>query len=259
MNKIQISAVSYLNTKPLLYGLLKSSLADRIKLKLEIPSECANSLLSGKADLALVPVAILPQLSTPQVISDYCIGTVGAVKTVAIYSEYPLEQVKSLYLDHHSRTSVALTRILLEEHWKVQPELIPASEGYIGQIKKERAGLVIGDRTIGLEQRYPFVYDLGQAWMDYTGMPFVFAAWVSNRPLPYDFIQEFNQALQKGLAAIPELMYLLPSPHPDFDLEAYYTRYISYELDAAKRKALTLFLEKITSSIQPSLEASLSL
>ena len=105
MKKIKITAVSYLNTKPLLYGLLKSNLAQSVDLQLNIPSVCAQKLLNGEADLGLVPVAILPELQQPQIISDYCIGTVGAVKTVAIYSHVPIEKVESLYLDYHSRTS----------------------------------------------------------------------------------------------------------------------------------------------------------
>ena len=245
MRKLKVTAVSYLNTKPLLYGLLQSPIAQQIELKLDIPSICAKRLKEGDAGLGLVPVAIIPELDTPHLISDYCIGTVGAVKTVALYSERPLEEVKELYLDHHSRTSVELTKLLLHGHWKVSPKLIPASDGYIETLGGDRAGLVIGDRTIGLEERFPYVYDLGEAWLQFTGLPFVFAAWVSNRPLEPEFVEAFNRAMQQGIAHIPELMYLLPSPHPSFDLEEYFTRFISYELDARKRKALERFLEAV--------------
>ena len=245
MRKLKVTAVSYLNTKPLLYGLLQSPIAQQIELKLDIPSICAKRLKAGDADLGLVPVAIIPELDAPHLISDYCIGTVGAVKTVALYSERPLEEVEELYLDHHSRTSVELTKLLLRDHWKVNPQLIPATDGYIDNLGGARAGLVIGDRTIGLEERFPYVYDLGEAWLQFTGLPFVFAAWVSTRPLEPEFTTAFNRAMQQGIAHIPELMYLLPSPHPSFDLEEYFTRFISYELDARKRKALARFLEAV--------------
>lgn len=246
MSKLKVTAVSYLNTKPLLYGLLHSPVARQIELKLDIPSVCARRLQEGDADLGLVPVAVIPELDTPHLISDYCIGTVGAVKTVAIFSEKPLEKVKELYLDHHSRTSVELAKLLLRDYWKLSPELIPAGDGYINDLGGTRAGLVIGDRTIGLEGRFPFVYDLGEAWLRHTGLPFVFAAWVSSRPLEPGFGEAFNRAMQQGIAHIPELMYLLPSPHPSFDLEEYFTRYISYELDGEKRKALARFLEAVS-------------
>ena len=96
-----------------------------------------------------------------------------------------------------------------------------------------------------MEARFPYVYDLGEAWMAHTGLPFVFAAWVSNGPLPEPFLRGFNKALEAGLQLIPELMYLLPSPAPGFDLHAYFTENISYELDAPKRRALGMFLEEL--------------
>lgn len=257
--KIRVTAVSYLNTKPLLYGLLGNPVANQLDLQLDIPSRCAAKLESGEADIGLVPVAILPKLQQPRIISDYCIGTVGAVKTVAIFSDRPLAELERIYLDFHSRTSVELARILLEEHWQLHPELIPATEGFQEAIGDRTGAVVIGDRTIGLERKHPFVYDLGQAWMDFTGLPFVFAAWVTNQPLPPDFLQAFNDALAAGVQKVSELMYILPSPDPSFNLEEYYTQHISYELDYAKRMALTRFLHYLRPSLQPSLLDSLSI
>jgi chorismate dehydratase len=251
MDKINVTAVSYLNTKPLLNGIFHSPIADKINLQLNIPSVCAAKLRDGEADLGLVPVAIIPELASPHIISDYCIGTVGEVKTVAIYSEVPLESVDTILLDYHSRTSVELTKLLLRDFWQLHPRLVSAQAGYIDKIKGTTAGLVIGDRTIGLDQRFPYVYDLGETWMAHTGLPFVFAAWVSNRPLPPNFIHAFNEALQKGVEKIPQLMYLLQAPHPDFDLEEYFTRHISYELDAPKRRALQRFLKAIAPTTKP--------
>ncbi len=245
VQKYRITAVSYLNTKPLLYGLLQSPLADRIELALDIPSACAQKLQTGEADLGLVPVAVLPELQNPQIISDYCIGTVGEVKTVAIYADRPLDQLATIYLDFHSRTSAALARILAREYWNISADLLPAPPDFESRIGGAAGGLIIGDRTIGREDRHAYHYDLGQAWMDYTGLPFVFAAWVSNRPLPTAFVHAFNGALARGVASVPQLMYLLPSPDPRFDLEQYFTRYISYDLDHHKREALNLFLNKI--------------
>lgn len=257
MSKIRITAVSYLNTKPLLYGLLKSELADQIDLQLDIPSECARKLKDGEVDLGLVPVAIIPELNDARIISDYCIGTVGTVKTVAIYGDCPLPEMTRIYLDYHSRTSVALSRLLLKEFWKLEPELIPAPVNYETMIGGETGGLVIGDRTIGLEEKFEYAYDLGEAWMQYTGLPFVFAAWVSTKRIDSDFLAAFNRALQRGVAEIPQLMYLLPSPHPKFDLKEYFTHFISYELDEPKRKALSLFLQSLGSRLSPTLEKSL--
>lgn len=257
MKKIKITAVSYLNTKPLLYGLLNSEIADQIELQLDIPSRCAEKLQNDEVDLGLVPVAIIPHLQSPRIVSDYCIGTVGAVKTVSIFSEQPIEQLSAIYLDYHSRTSVELTKLLVQNHWKVDLKFIPATTGYETKIGGRTGGLVIGDRTIGMEDKFPYVYDLGLEWERFSGLPFVFAAWVSNKKLDERFLKKFNRALGKGLDAIPKLMYLLPTPSSNFDLEAYFTRYISYELDEPKKKGLAQFLAAISPQLQPSLEASL--
>ena len=252
MNKLRkATAVSYLNTKPFLYGLAKTGLLDELDLQLAIPSECARQLQAGEVELGLVPVAVLPDIPRARIISDYCIGTVGAVKTVCLYTDVPLERVSHLYLDHHSRTSVALTKILLRDYWRVSPQLVPAEDGYIDELGGTTAGLVIGDRCIGLSARFAYEYDLGEAWEAHTGLPFVFAAWVSTKPLPGGFIQRFNEALAAGLAAIPELLYILPTPKADFDLATYFNEYISYDLDAPKKRALSLFLRQLneTSSV----------
>lgn len=254
--KFKVTAVSYLNTKPFLYGIFQSGLSEELDLQLDIPSECARKLASGEADLGLVPVAVIPELSTPHIISDYCIGTVGTVKTVCIFSEVPLSEVTHIYLDYHSRTSVELVKILLEQHWQHSPVLVPAMPGFENKIGGTSAGLVIGDRAIEQQMRFPFVYDLGEAWMELTGLPFVFAAWVSTRPLPEDFIARFNKALQTGLDLIPQLMYILPTPQPGFDLQQYFTENISYLLDAPKRKALKLFLQTLTAIEKPAFEAA---
>ena len=254
MSKLKVTAVSYLNTKPFLYGLLNSGLETALELSLDIPAVCAEKLQSGAADLGLVPVAIIPEIADPHIISDYCIGTVGAVKTVAIFGDCPIEEMELLYLDHHSRTSVALSKLLLRDYWKVTPTLLAANEGYINQIGGKTGGLVIGDRSIGLSRRFKYSYDLGTAWQAHSGLPFVFAAWVSNRPLAAEFVHRFNAALRSGIEQIPKLVYLIPSPSPEFDLAHYFNHHISYELDRDKRKALSLFLK----DLQPSVKVALS-
>lgn len=254
-NKIRVTAVSYLNTKPLLYGIFKSPVAGQIDLSLDIPSECARKLREGEADLGLVPVAIIPELNTPFLVSDYCIGAVGAVRTVCIYGDCPIEEMEAIYLDYHSRTSVELTKLLLEQYWKLSPRLLAATPGYEQLIGGKTGGLIIGDRTVGLESKFAYSYDLASAWQDHTGLPFVFAAWVSPYPLAADFVQAFNKALKQGVEEIPQLIYLIPPPHPDFDLADYYTHHISYQLDEPKRQALQVFLEYLGAQMPPSLSA----
>lgn len=227
-------------------------------LQLDIPANCARKLQRAEVDLALVPVAIIPELKSPRIISDYCIGTVGAVKTVGIYAERPIEKLQTILLDHHSRTSVELTRLLCRDHWQIAPHFEPGEPGYIDRITGQTGGLVIGDRTIGLEERFPYFYDLGAVWQEHTGLPFVFAAWVSNQEIDPEFLRSFNEALKLGLDQIPKLKLLLQSPHPGFDIHRYFTQYISYDLDQPKRLALKKFLNYLRSDLQPSLTESLA-
>ena len=258
MTKIKITAVSYLNTKPFLYGIFNNQLDKLIDLQLDIPSVCAQKLKSGEADLGLVPIAVLPELKKPHIISDYCIGSLRSVRTVCLFSEKPIEKIEKVYLDYHSRTSVELVKILLKNHWKVTPKLIAATAGFEKKIKGTTAALVIGDRAIEMHSGFEYYYDLGEAWNDYSGLPFVYAAWVSNRPLEDDFVALFNDALSKGVEQIPKLIYLLPTPQPGFDLQHYFTNNISYELDGQKKKALTKFLAEMQTTIQPSFSEGLT-
>lgn len=255
--KLKVTAVSYLNTKPLLYGLVKSGLSEELELRLDHPAECARKLVSGEADFGLIPVAAIPELSSPNIISDYCIGTVGEVKTVCIFSEVPLESVTHIYLDFHSRTSVELVKILLEKHWNCSPTLLAAQPGFEHKIKGTTAALIIGDLAVAHLERHAYTYDLGEAWLAHTGLPFVFATWVSNRPLPADFIERFNAAMKLGIEQIPQLMYILPQQHPGFDLEKYFTENISYQLDAPKKKALQLFLKQLPGAKVPLFETEM--
>ena len=240
---MRISAVSYLNTKPFLYGLFKSTLAQSIDIQLDIPSVCAQKLLHGEVDLALVPVAIIPELHDVHILSNYCIGAVGTVRTVCIYSQVPLEDITHLYLDYHSRTSVALVQVLLREYWKKELIFLEATTGFEDKLHDTTAGVIIGDRAFEAELKYPFVYDLSEAWMALTGLPFVFAAWVSTRKLDDDFLAQFNEALGLGISNIPELIYVLPNTAPHVNLYEYFTHHISYDLDEAKQTALQLFLK----------------
>ena len=259
MERIKVTAVNYLNTKPFLYGILQSPISKSMELKLDMPSECARKLATGEADLGLVPVAIIPQLEHARLVSDFCIGACGAVGTVSIFSHRPLHEIEFLYLDYQSRTSVELVRILLEKHWRLHPQFLPSSPGFEERIAGTTAALIIGDRAIGLDEKFPYVYDLGSAWMDFTGLPFVFAAWVSTAPLEEAFLKQFNEALQLGLDLIPDLMYLLPSPHPGFDLQRYYRENISYNFDLQKRQALDIFLGHLRQSESSGFAASAGL
>ena len=241
--RIRVGAVSYINTRPLLFGLRRSGLMDRIDLLEEYPSKIAAMLLNDEIDVGLVPVAVIPQMKEAHIITDYCIGTEGEVASVGLFSEVPIEQVKTVLLDYQSRTSVNLARILLKEYWKLSPILEDATADFRSNINGTTAGVVIGDRALEQRKISAYTYDLGSAWKAHTGLPFVFAAWVANKPLGDDFEDAFNRANGYGISHIEEVVAEID--YPVYDLTKYYTKNINYLLDAEKRKGLALFLEKL--------------
>ena len=243
----RIGAVSYLNTRPLLLGIEQESFLKSIDLVKSYPANIAQDLLSGKIDIGLVPVAILPQLSDPHIVSNYVIGANGAVASVALFSEVPIDEIKSIYLDYQSRTSVQLLKILLSQFWKKEVEFISATEGYIAQISGTTAGVIIGDRALENLSKYPYVYDLSLAWKQHTGLPFVFAAWVANQPIPASFMSAFDTANGYGLAHLDEVIALIPAQEQVYDLHKYYTENISYIYDEEKKQGLAAFLNFIKS------------
>ena len=245
--KWRIGAVSYLNTRPLLLGIEQESFLNSIDLIKSYPAKIAQDLLEGQIDIGLVPVAILPQLSDPHIVSNYVIGANGAVASVALFSDVPIDEIKSIYLDYQSRTSVQLLKILLSQFWKKEVEFISATEGYIAQISGTTAGVIIGDRALENLSKYPYVYDLSLAWKQHTGLPFVFAAWVANQPIPASFMSAFDTANGYGLAHLDEVIALIPAQEQVYDLHKYYTENISYVYDEEMKQGLAAFLNFIKS------------
>ena len=239
--KIRVGAVSYLNTKPFIYGLEHGPIKDKIELLLDYPSNLVKMLKSDQIDIGLVPVGALPSLGDYHIISDYCIGTEGEVASVAVFSEVPMEQIEQVYLDYQSRTSVLLCRLLFEKHWKKNVQFIDAKdEGYINAIKGTTAGLIIGDRALMNYNRYKYVYDLGLGWKEMTGLPFVFAVWVSLKKISSSQVNDFGESLRIGITNI-DIVQL--SSVMTFDLRKYLTQNLSYLLDDEKKFALDNFIK----------------
>lgn len=241
--KVKVGAVSYLNTKPLLFGLDRTGLSEEMTLTLDHPSNLATRLGRGQLDLALIPVAAIPSIPNAIIVSDYCIACDGEVASVCLFSQSPISEVTSVLLDYESKTSVALVKILLRRYWHREVAYLPAYPGYEDEIGSGRAGLIIGDRALRYRASFSFVYDLGTAWKAYTGLPFVFAAWVANKPLNEAFLARFNDANAIGVRSPAAVAAQHPFAH--FDLLAYYTEHIHYQLNDEKRKGLHLFLKKL--------------
>ena len=234
-DKISVSAVSYTNTKPFVYGLTHSPVAAHINLSLDIPATCADKLLSNEVNLGLVPVATLLRMPRYELVSDYCIGSVGAVNSVFIFSNKPIEEIQNVCFDAQSRTSNVLAQVLMKHLWKKEVHWLCEGEA--------DAFVEIGDRTFGKKAHYAYSYDLSECWFTLTQLPFVFAAWVSVVKLPEHFLSLFNEALTFGLDKRNELIESLAEENLAIDLRAYLTQSIDYEFDAQKRLGLNTFLE----------------
>jgi chorismate dehydratase len=241
--KIKVSAVSYLNAKPLIYGLEHSDIINDIDFTLDIPSLCADKLINDTVDIGLVPIAILPQLKEYYVLTDYCIGAEGAVSSVNLYSDVPMNEIQTILLDYQSRTSVMLCKVLAKRHWLINPLWVNTNGDFEQNIKDTTAGVIIGDRTFGKANIHKYVYDMASEWNTFTGLPFVFACWVANKKLPDDFIKRFNESVSFGMmnkeAAIQEW---IGKNKQEVDVREYLEKYISYPLNNKKRMGMELFL-----------------
>ncbi len=238
-----MGAVSYLNTKPLVYGFEHGMMKDEIDLIMNYPSKIATMLINNEIDVGLVPVAIIPELKEHYVIADYCISCDGEVGSVCLFSDVQLSKIEKILLDYESKTSIELLKILIKEYWHIDPVLEFTAEDYRNEINGFTAGLVIGDRALAQRKISAFIFDLGLEWKKFTGLPFVFAAWVSNKKLDSSFITSFNQANLAGLQNIDQVVKENASKL--FDLKSYYSNYINYELNDSKKQVMYDFLERL--------------
>jgi chorismate dehydratase len=233
--------VSYLNTKPLLFGLEHGQMSDEIELLLDYPANLVRLLQSNQIDVGLIPVGALPSLGEYQIISDYCIGTEGEVASVAVFSEVPMEEIDTVFLDYQSRTSVMLCKILFKNHWKKEVHFIHAEdESYIDKIHGNVAGLVIGDRALKIRDAFKYKFDLGLGWKEMTGLPFVFAVWAAVHQPPQEILNEVLDFCALGLNNLDKV--ITANPYPHYDLGMYYRNNIAYRLSPEMKQSIELYL-----------------
>lgn len=250
MKTIRIAAVSYYNTLPLIHGILHSGLLNSFDLQLDVPSACARKLMDQQVDLALVPIGALPGIEPYQVISDYCIGASGNVKTVLLLSDSPIDSIGRVYLDLDSLTSVNLVKILAKRFWKINPEWINLENSGDYKLSSNEGVVLIGDKAFGMEKKFRYCYDLAGEWYTYTGLPFVFAAWITQKNLPAAFINDFNASLHWGLQHKKESITLAKNLKiSEAALNEYLEKDISFQLDERKKTAMNLFLQYFSEDI----------
>jgi chorismate dehydratase len=246
MGKIRISAVKYANTYPFIWGLKESGFDKKVIIETDHPSQCASKLINFKVDIGLVPVAALLQVKDYKIISDYCIGTNGKVRTVMLLSNSPFEEVETINLDYRSVSSVNLARILAKNMWKREFKWADTTEQFdFVNPGTNEAVVLIGDQCFKSESKFRFRIDLAEEWKKHTGLPFVFACWASNRNLESSFIEEFSNALKLGVENIDKVAraYANSIAINEDELEWYLKYNIDFILNEEKRKGMDLFLD----------------
>ncbi len=182
MTALRLGAVSYLNTKPLIYGL--DAIPEQFDVRFDVPAVCAMLLHEGRVDLGLIPaIEYLRGAEDYWIVPDVAIASDGDVASVAVFSKVPIAQVRSLALDVSSRTSAALTRILCAKRWGIAPAFTPSAPDLDTMLATADAALVIGDPALEIDAaaRGLVKYDLGGEWRALTGLPFVYAMWTGRQ------------------------------------------------------------------------------
>ena len=241
---VRVAAVSYLNAQPLVQG-LRHCLGDSIELTTDFPARLPGLLSSGAAQLALLPVAAMPGIAGARVAVDYGIAADGPVASVALFSQVPMADIEEVVLDYQSCTSVALVRLLLRDFWLQEVRFVAATPDYIGRLGGTRAGVIIGDRALRETGHFAWRWDLAAAWKEWTGLPFVFAAWACTTPLPAPFMARFAAANEYGLRHIVDVVaahHGLP-----FDVAGYFQDNLRFRLDARMHEGMALFLDRLRS------------
>jgi chorismate dehydratase len=248
--KIKISAVSFANTYPFIYGLTESGFDRKVILSIDHPAGCAAKLIEGSVDIGLIPVAVLPLMNEYHIITDFCLGAYGNVRTVMLLSNCLFNKIRTINLDYRSHSSVKLAKILAKNLWKRDFIWNDTQEGFdFKHIPDNEAVVLIGDLCFEYDKFFRFRIDLAGEWYKFTGLPFAFACWTSNKELDAGFLDDFNDALKTGVENIPAVVQKFGNSGTirGNDLFEYLTKNMNYNLNDDKRKAIKLFLDMMSS------------
>jgi chorismate dehydratase len=273
LQKLRISIVQYLNTAPLVWGFTNGPLAGKYDLSFTVPSQCAEALRAGTADIALIPAIEYQRIPGLVVLPDLAIASQNRVRSLLIIAKKPIEQVRSIALDRNSRSTQALTRILATEHWKISPEFFETEPDLGAMLEKADAALLIGDpalrlsvaiekkstvspqgravcqaATLGIPGTEIFhIYDVVGEWRKFSSLPAVMAVWAA-RPevVTPELLADFSASRDFGLSQIPaiclEAARELELPQPA--LESYLRHNIDFSLGEENRRGLERYFRE---------------
>ena len=250
---LRVSAISFLNTAPLMWDFENAETADTLKkyfhISYTVPSHCAEELKAGTADIGIIPVAAYTSIPDLVIIPDVAIASKNAVRSILLVSKVPLEKIRSVATDNSSRTSTALVQVFLKKFVGIDAGFTPQQPNLKEMLRWHDAGMLIGDPALQAQTQGYYVYDLGEEWKRWTYLPFVFAFWAVRKAALQSLSTDvniapvFQQSRDSGMKHIPEIasawskkLGLKPT-----SIREYLSSNIDYSLDAENLQGLRLF------------------
>ncbi len=244
MNLPRVSVVRYLNTVPLVWGMLRGEQQGKYELSFTTPAGCANAVQRGEAEVGIIPSIEYQRIDHAEILTGISIASKEEAKSVLLLSKVPIEKIQNVVVDNSSRSSAALLRILMRKFYSRWINVTPAAPKPEAMLGRAEAALVIGDPALTFDGQVPEVYDLAAEWKKFTGLPFVFAFWVGRESANISkFKKDFEDSREYGLAHIDEIAeeYSLKLNMLPAGVKAYLTRNMDYSLDEENRQGLRLF------------------
>jgi chorismate dehydratase len=246
MSLPKVSVVQYLNTAPLVWGMLKGEQQGKYELSFTTPASCADAVRQKTAEVGIIPSIEYQRLEKAQIIAGISIAAKNEVKSVLLLSKVPLAKIQTVAVDNSSRTSAALLRVLMRKFYSRFINASPFKPKVDEMLKRADAALVIGDPALTYSGQVAEVYDLGEMWKKATGLPFVFALWVGYEDARLSrYHKDFEDSRDYGLAHVDEIAaeYAPKMGMKPAGVKAYLTQNIDYSLDEDNRKGLRLFFK----------------
>ena len=253
MKKLTISAISYLNTAPLMWDFEQGSAGSNFEISYTLPSQCAKELQEGSADIGIIPAAAYASIAGLDILPGVAIASRRPVQSILLASKDPLDKVRSVAVDTSSLTSVALTKVLFAKWWGGRVSFTPAAPDIDRMLAEHDACLLIGDPALKVDRSKYVTYDLAEEWIRLTGKPFVFAFWairqkaLTSIPSSMDLAGIFQHSRDHGL--LPDSVdFIAANWAPrlglnNADVKLYLTESIYYYLDEACIEGLELFYQ----------------
>jgi chorismate dehydratase len=275
LGKLRISVVEFLNTAPLVWGFTEGPLAGKYDLSFTVPSQCAESLRRGDADVAIIPAIEYQRMDNVLALPGMAVAAKGEIRSLLVVAKRPIERAKRIALDTSSRATAALVRMLAAGYWNISPEFVDAAPNPSEMLQDADAALIIGDPALRiaikmdtLSGKVPsgeqccqgdpdelpvpgfemvFVYDVAQQWREMTGKPCVLAIWAGRRDaITPELLADFQASKEYGVLRLSEIAEAasVKLDLPIMALERYLTENVDFSLDEENLAGLALYFEK---------------